>query len=148
MTRSSEKQDYAASVRQRLLNLAKKDNVDFDLVLKRFAGERFLYRLGLSSEVDRFTLKGASLFVVWTDEVLRPTRDIDLLSYGASEREDVRSAIENICSVACPEDGLIFDLDSLRLDEIRDEHDYGGIRARIKASLGQARIAQIGRAHV
>ena len=39
-------QDLAASVRARLLNIAKADQTDFNAVLVRYALERFLYRLG------------------------------------------------------------------------------------------------------
>ncbi len=52
--------NLGASVRQRLLNLAKARGEDFDLVLTRFALERLLYRLSVSSHSDRFILKGAS----------------------------------------------------------------------------------------
>jgi len=38
------------------------------------------------------------------------------------------------------EDGLIFGPDSIALEIIREEQDYGGIRARLTAHLGQARI--------
>jgi len=40
--------DVAASVRARLLNLAKAQGVDFNTVLVQFALERFLYRLSQS----------------------------------------------------------------------------------------------------
>jgi len=58
MTRSSEIRNVTASVRQRLLNRARAEGLDYNLVLQRYGTERFLYRLGISSEVDRFTLKG------------------------------------------------------------------------------------------
>lgn len=38
--------DVAASVRQRLLNIARSSNRHFNAVLQHFAMERFLYRLG------------------------------------------------------------------------------------------------------
>lgn len=59
--------DLAASVRARLLNIAKAQGVDFNQVLVRFALERMLYRLGLSAHADRFVLKGALLFTLWYD---------------------------------------------------------------------------------
>jgi hypothetical protein len=40
--------NLVASVRQRLLNIAKRDGEAFDLVLTRYALERLLYRLGQS----------------------------------------------------------------------------------------------------
>ena len=56
--------DLAASVRARLLNIAKAEGSDFNQVLVRYALERFLYRLSQSSHADRFLLKGALLFTL------------------------------------------------------------------------------------
>jgi hypothetical protein len=53
--------DIGASVRARLLNLAKQQNQQFQLLLTRFVLERFLYRLSLTTHRDRFVLKGAML---------------------------------------------------------------------------------------
>jgi len=50
--------DLAASVRARLLNLAKAEGSNFNQVLVRYALERFLYRLSQSSHADRFLLHG------------------------------------------------------------------------------------------
>ena len=54
--------NLAASVRQRLLNIAKRDGEAFELVLTRYALERLLYRLGKSQYRNQFLLKGAMLF--------------------------------------------------------------------------------------
>ena len=56
MTPRTAIRDVPASVRQRLLNLARRQGADFEGVLQRYAVERFLYRLSASDEVDRFTL--------------------------------------------------------------------------------------------
>jgi hypothetical protein len=66
----------------RLLNKAKAEQQDFNLVLTRYALERLLYRLGRSSHAERFLLKGAWLFDLWFDIHYRPTRDADLLGFG------------------------------------------------------------------
>ena len=62
MTPRGRIRDVPASIRQRLLNLAREQGIRFNSVLRRYAAERFLYRLSLSGEVNRFTLKGAALF--------------------------------------------------------------------------------------
>lgn len=72
--------DLAASVRARLLNIAKAEQTDFNSVLVRYALERFLYRLGQSAHADHFVLKGAMLFNLWYAMPHRPTRDVDLLA--------------------------------------------------------------------
>ena len=45
MTPAKEIRNVPASVHQRLLNLARNQGVEFNLVLQRYAMERFLYRL-------------------------------------------------------------------------------------------------------
>ena len=72
-------QNIAASVRQRLQNLARERKEDFQLVLSRYVLERLVYRIGQSLHRDRFVVKGAMLFHLWTDQTCRPTRDIDFL---------------------------------------------------------------------
>ena len=48
--------DLAASVRARLLNIAKSEGSDFNQLLVRYALERFLYRLSQSPHADRFQI--------------------------------------------------------------------------------------------
>jgi hypothetical protein len=74
--------NVAASVHQKLLNIAKREGADFGLVLTRYALERLLYRLSQSGYRNQFILKGAMLFQVWTRTPHRPTRDLDLLGKG------------------------------------------------------------------
>jgi predicted nucleotidyltransferase component of viral defense system len=73
--------DMGASVRARLLALAKEKSQPFDLLLTRYTLERFLFRLSRSKFGDRFVLKGALLLTTWFDEPHRPTRDLDLLVF-------------------------------------------------------------------
>lgn len=141
MTPAREPRDVAASVRQRLLNRAREQGVDYNLLLQRFATERFLYRLGLSPEVDRFTLKGASLFLVWAGQEFRPTRDVGFLGTAPADHDTIRRAMEVICAVSYPEDGVAFDPGTIQTDDIREEQEYGGVRVRLRGSLGQARLS-------
>jgi len=66
----------AASVRNRLLELARQRGEDFQLILTRYGLERLLYRLGQSEYRDRFVLKGALLFSLWDNQAHRPIRDV------------------------------------------------------------------------
>lgn len=130
--------NVAASIKARLLTRAKGEV--FELFLVRFACERFLYRLGVSELRDRFILKGAGLLSLWMKEPYRATRDLDLLAFGSSDESSVRTAMETICRIPCPEDGLTFDLVSLTVSPIRDNQKYPGQRAVLNAHLGKARI--------
>lgn len=79
---STERGGLAQSVQVRLVRHAKAIGVDPNLVLTRYAVERFLYRLSRSLYAEQFVLKGALLLLVWLGETLRPTRDADLLGFG------------------------------------------------------------------
>lgn len=72
--------NVAASIRQRLLNLARKRNEEFQFVLIRFGLERLMYRLSRSPHGDRLLLKGAMLFQLWTGQPHRSILDLDLLA--------------------------------------------------------------------
>ena len=133
--------DVAASVRQRPLNLAREQRHRFEGVLQRYAVERFLYRLSVSGEVDRFTLKGAALFRVWTGQEMRPTRDVDFLSAVPEDHAAIRSALVAVCGMPCCENGVVFDPEPMRIADIRDEQPHGGVPARLHGLLGQARLA-------
>ena len=140
MPGSGDIKNVAASVLRRLKNRADDMGTGYNLVLQRYAAERFLYRLGVSSEVDRFTLKGATLFLVWAGKEFRATRDVDLLGPGEGDHDAVRASVTAISTIADPEDGLRFDAETMRIDDIRDEQDYGGVRVKLVALLGTARI--------
>ena len=132
--------NVAASIRVRLRNLARDRELSFNLVLQRYAVERFLYRLSVSDEVNRFTLKGAALFRVWVKEDLRPTQDVDFLAFGSKNHSAMRTTLEAICTIPCPQDGVVFDPATIRIRNILDEHHYGGMRVQMKGNLGQAQL--------
>lgn len=92
--------DFAASVRARLLNIAKAQAVDFNQILVRFALERILYRLSQSQHAGHFLLKGALLFTLWYDMPHRPTRDADLPGFGSSDIESIARTFRDIAAVS------------------------------------------------
>jgi hypothetical protein len=112
--------NVAASVRARLLELSRRRGVEFQLVLSEFAIERLLYRLGVSPHADRFVLKGAMLFKLWSHGCQRATWDLDLLGRGASAVSDVMAVIRDLCAVRA-DDGIAFDLESMAGEERGDE---------------------------
>ena len=56
MPESKKLRDVGASVRARLLNLARQKGQALDLLLTRYAIERLLHRLSISPHRDRFVL--------------------------------------------------------------------------------------------
>ena len=132
--------NIAASVRTKLLTGAQARSEDFNLVLQRYAAERFLYRLGASQYRDKFVLKGAMLFALWGGSMYRATRDLDLTGYGEDEIPWLVDAVREICITPCPTDGLMFNPDTVQAEPIREESDYGGFRVRLIALLDRAQI--------
>ena len=131
--------NVSASVRQRLLNLATERKEDFGLVVTRYGLERFLYRLSVSPHRDSFVLKGALLLQLWTAETYRPTRDLDLLGRGVSN-VSYRKIFSEVCSQKVEDDGLTFPPDTIRVERIRDDEAYEGVRVRVEARLGDVRV--------
>lgn len=131
--------NLAASTRARLLAYAKAKSLAFDLVLTRFALERLLDRLSRSPHAERFVLKGGMLVMVWFDEPLRGTRDLDLLGFGDPTPEGLRVTFAEILAMA-GDDALVFDHAGLTVAQIREADQYGGVRLRTTAALADARI--------
>jgi predicted nucleotidyltransferase component of viral defense system len=130
----------AASVRQKLLNLSKATGDPFDLILTRYALERFLYRLGASEYSDRFVLKGAMLLTMWTGGSYRATRDLDFLGYGNPSNEQLAELVKAISQSEVEPDGLVFDTDNIRVTDIREQEEYDGRRIQFLAYFSKARI--------
>lgn len=133
--------NVAASVLARLKNEAAKNLEPFNPLLARYVGFRLLYRLSMSPHRNQFLIKGATMFLFWTGSVHRPTRDLDLLSLSQSDMEELRNLFAAICKLECPEDGVVFDPDSVTSELIREQLAYGGSRVKLVGYLGTARIA-------
>ncbi len=130
----------ARSVQTRLVRHAKEIGVDPNLVLTRYALERFLYRLSCSPYADRFVLKGALLILGWLGESLRPTRDADLLGFGDVTEASLTSLFSSIATLEVAPDGMRYDPTSIRVRPIRPEDEYGGMRVTLIGRLGSARL--------
>ena len=138
---AQQKKNMAASIKQRLLNLAKERGEDFNFILSRFTVERFLYRISSSDEQGNFIVKGAMLFHLRAlDLPYRPTHDLDLLGSGPPDIERMVNIFRTICRAEVPDDGLIFQGDTVQGEQIKAEDEYLGIRLRLQAMMGTARI--------
>jgi len=84
-------------------------------------------------------LKGAMLLVTWFDEAHRATRDVDLLGFGDAAEDALIETFREIMAFKV-DDGVVFDLDGLKIEAIREELEYGGSRLRTTAALAGARI--------
>lgn len=128
--------NIAASVHAKLVNKAKENRIDVNILRMRYAIERFLYRLSLSQFSNQFTLKGAMLFVLWSDENFRPTKDFDFLLTGELNENIIKSMIQNICSLCVDDDAVHYHQGSIEIQKIKEDQDYEGLRVSFDASVG------------
>jgi predicted nucleotidyltransferase component of viral defense system len=132
--------NLAASIHRRLLNKANEEGRPFNELLQYFAMERFLYRLSKSRHGTKFVLKGALMVLAWEAPVSRPTSDIDLLGMVENDVAVIASIVKDICAESVVPDGLEFDARSIRAETITDIAEYSGVRVRLLAHLGPARV--------
>lgn len=131
--------ERSASVLARLLNRSRSTGENYNLLLSRFAIERLLYRLSVSPHAGSFVLKGALLFALWYETPHRPTKDADLLGFGADDADALRSTFTAVCAIEA-EDGVRYDTANMRIAPIREDNVYGGMRLNIPAYIGSARL--------
>lgn len=131
--------DLPASIHQRLLNLARRENRPLNELLQYFAIERFLYRLGQTEYRKLFVLKGAQMLRVWDAPAARPTMDIDLLGKLENDIKGLKRIVAECCSVEV-NDGVVFDPKSIATETMRKAGDYQGIRVTANGLLGKIKL--------
>lgn len=131
--------NYAASNRAKLLNITKQNKgLTYMQVLTRFFHERFLYRLSVSEYKDNFFLKGGALLYAYERFTARPTLDIDFMGERIDrDKNNIKRALQAICRIECPEDGVSFDSDDdqIILENITLERNYNGLRVHLTAHM-------------
>lgn len=137
---SAARDGLARSVQVRLARHAKAIGVDPNLVLARYAVERFLYRLSRTPHGNRFVLKGALLLLVWLGDTLRPTRDADVLGFGDLSDDALVRIFGEVCNAVVEPDAMTFLADTVSVAPIRLEDEYGGHRVTLQSRLGAARL--------
>jgi predicted nucleotidyltransferase component of viral defense system len=131
--------NIGASVRGRLQNISRERNQTFQLVLTHYVLERLLYRLSQTKYRDRFVLKGAMLITKWFADPLRPTQDLDLLGFGDADPDKMVTIFRKICAVPF-DDAVVFDIEAVEIDRMREELEYGGLRIKTNATVDGARV--------
>lgn len=128
--------NYGKSIRSKLLNIAKKEDVFYQTILTRYFQERLLYRLSQTRYRDNFYLKGGALMYAYERFAARPTLDIDFLGNNISnEGESIISAFREICSIPYEEDGIVFDIEHIVAQNITEFRDYHGIRVSLPVNM-------------
>jgi len=131
--------NIAASVRARLLSMARTSGRDFDALLLQYMQERFLYRLSISPYRQHLILKGALLFLAYEMSLLRPTKDIDFLGFSTpNELNEIRNLVVAIAGIEL-DDGVRFNHESVNVERITEGAEYKGVRVKLDGLLTTAR---------
>ena len=138
----SETKNFGKSIRARLLNVAKQEEVFYQTILTRYFQERLLYRISQTRYRENFYLKGGALMYAYERFAARPTLDIDFLgTHISNDGKRIAEAFREICSVDCQEDGVKFDCDKIATQNITEFKDYHGVRLSIPVTMDT--IAQV-----
>ena len=138
----SEIKNYGKSIRARLLNVAKQEDVFYQTILTRYFQERMLYRISRTRYRENFYLKGGALMYAYERFAARPTLDIDFLgTHISNDGELIAEAFREICAVGCKEDGVLFAGDKIVSQNITEFKDYHGVRLSIPVAMDT--IAQV-----
>jgi hypothetical protein len=132
--------DRAREIYRQLQKLARADyHGTTGPLLVVYGVEGFLRRLAASEYAAKMTLKGGMLMAATAAR--RMTKDADLSTVGiANDSEHVAQVVADIVTVELPDDdGLVFDVGTIRTQVMREQADYQGVRAKIQARLATAK---------
>lgn len=121
----------AMSLKGKIKNYAKNNNIAAQVVLQNYMFERFLERLSLSEYSDKFVVKGGMLIAAIVGLDTRSTMDLDttLRNLPLTE-EQISVALSTICKIELKDD-VLFKIKSVL--PIRKDDVYGGYRVRLDA---------------
>lgn len=125
----------AKSIRAKLLQLSKKQGIDFQSIATRYIHERLLYRLSVSPMAPSFLLKGGNFIYAIQGLESRPTTDVDLLGKNTQNNaENIKDIFSKLLAVP-QTDFVIFDVTSIQTTIINEQNEYNGIRLSLLAEF-------------
>lgn len=123
----------AQSVKDKLKNISREKNVDFNSVMRFYMYDRFVERLSKSKYKDNFILKGGFYLSKLFGLDNRSTMDIDTaIRKTEFTEENLIVMINEIISIDVG-DNIKFKIEKTEL--IREEDEYGGLRITINFML-------------
>jgi predicted nucleotidyltransferase component of viral defense system len=127
------------SILHRLRNRAKEEKLPPNTVLPYYGMESFLRRLSKSKYREQLILKGALIFNAFNIPLRRSTRDIDFHGYLDNGVDTLANIVKEICEVPA-DDGVEFDTNSMRSEQIMLDANYEGVRIKLVGYLGKSKI--------
>ena len=123
----------AQAVKDKLKNVSREKNVDFNSVMRFYMYDRFVERLSKSKYKDNFILKGGFYLSKLFGLDNRSTMDIDTAIRKAEfTEENIIKMINEIINIDVG-DNVKFKIE--KTETIRDEDEYGGLRITINFML-------------
>lgn len=121
----------AMSLKGKIKNYAKSNNIAAQVVLQNYMFECFLARLSVSEYHEKFVVKGGMLIAAIVGLDTRSTMDLDttLRNLPLTE-EKISDAINTICQIDMKDD-VVFTVKSI--EPIRKDDIYGGYCVRLDA---------------
>ena len=131
----------ADSVKARLKTFAIKNGCTFQEALTYYGLERTIYRISVSKYAEHFVLKGGIfLYAIFERNYERATTDMDLLARRISNSsEEMKIVFQDIFSQDI-DDALVFDADSITVDDITEFKEYHGLHISAVAYLDRTKI--------
>ena len=120
-------------------NQARANGQNVSELARLYALEGMLARIAASDYAEDFVLKGGVLLAAFA--LRRPTKDIDLKATRiANGAQNVARRVREIAAIVL-DDGIAFDLDSIRAETIREGDEYQGIRVKLIGLIGRSENA-------
>ena len=117
-------------LKDKLKNISREKNVDFNTLLRLYMYDRFLERLSKSKYRDNFVLKGGFYLSTLFGIENRATMDIDTAFRNANfDEETIVKMIKEIVSIKIDDCAK---LNYVSIASIREEEEYGGFRVTIE----------------
>ena len=127
----------AQAVKDKLRNISKEKNIDFNSVMRFYMYDRFVERLSKSKYKDNFILKGGFYLSKLFGLDNRSTMDIDTAIMKTKfTEENIIKMITEIINIDV-DDNVKFGIE--KTEPIRDEDEYGGLRITINFTLENMR---------
>lgn len=119
------------SLKAKIKNYAKSNNIAAQVVLQNYMFERFLARMSKSEYCEKFVIKGGMLIAAIVGLDTRSTMDLDTtLKNLPLTEEKVVEAVKSICSISLGDDVTF---ETVSIAPIRKDDRYGGFCVRLNA---------------
>lgn len=131
------------SIKAKLKNRAIQEKRTFNEILTVYALERMLYRLSISEYAKHYVLKGGILlYALYKGDFKRGTADVDLLGYlSSNDLLTIENSFKVIINLPCPEDGIYYDVSTLKVGRINELKKYPGVKVSIECFLSKTKIS-------